>query len=541
MMKFTSTSGILFLLYAFFCDINASVHQLDTKSLRGSWNLIGKPAPGHLIKLTFAVKQHNAEWLKDKLKAVSYPDSPEYTNYMNFDEIAEHVYGEPESVQAVTETLNSIGAEKMDFTLGRDFVIAYAPFEAVEKLFQANFLEFEHKKIPGQRIVSSLYYTVPPNLKKHVDFVSGLVLFPAYPTKPVEKRLLQKSQSVSVDPDSIADQYNTSKYVSSNPRNSQAIAAFLKQYYDPTDLKKFQERFGIPVKPIAKVVGENVPDDPGAEANLDVQYISATGRNVSTWFVSISTYSNGKQEDFLSWMIGQVNTTDSPWVHSASYGDDESSIDLDYANRVDNEFMKFGISGRTVLFASGDSGTECHFFKFTPNWPTSSSYVTAVGGAVSLTEVWSAGGGGFSNIFPTPDYQKEAVQAYLNSGKAPSESHFNKSGRAYPDVSAFSTGFIIIDDGIPLPVDGTSCAAPTFAGIVAILNDVRLNKGLKTLGFLNPLLYTKLKGQGFFDVTKGTNSGGSIFCGGFKAIEGWDPASGWGNPNFGIMKDLVLN
>ena len=538
-MKFTSTLSILFLVYTLFCDVDASVHQLDTKSLRGSWNLVGKPAPGHLVKLTFAIKQHNAQWLKDKLKAVSYPDSPEYTNYMNFDEIAEHVYGKPESVQAVTETLQSIGAEKMDITLGKDFIVASVPFEAAEKLFQADFLKFEHKEIPGLQIVSSLDYTIPPTLKKHVDFVSGLVLFPAYPTKPVEKKLLKKTLSLGVTPDTLANSYNTSKYMATNPSNSQAVAAFLKQYYDPTDLKKFQERFNLPMKPIAKVVGKNVDDDPGAEANLDVQYIGATGRNVPTWFVSISTYSNGRQEDFLSWIVGQVNTTDSPWVHSASYGDNENSIDLDYANRIDNEFMKFGISGRTVLFASGDSGVDCVKKTYRPDWPTSSPYITSVGGAISLTEVWSSGGGGFSNIFSMPDYQKEAVQAYLNSGKAPSGVNFNKSGRAYPDVCAFSTDFIIIDDGFATPVDGTSCAAPTFAGIVAILNDVRLNKGLKTLGFLNPLLYTKLKGQGFFDVTKGSNGSGG-FCKGFTAIQGWDPASGWGNPNFGIMKDLVL-
>ena len=157
------------------------------------WTVVGKPAPGHLIKLTFAIKQHNAEWLKDKLNAVSYPNSPEYTNYMNFDEIAEHVYGEPESVLAVTKSLKLMGAEKFDFTLGKDFIIAYVPFEAAEKFFQANFLEFEHKEFPGLTIVSSLYYTVPPTLKKHVDFVSGLVLFPAYPSKPIEKKTVQEN------------------------------------------------------------------------------------------------------------------------------------------------------------------------------------------------------------------------------------------------------------------------------------------------------------------------------------------------------------
>ncbi len=521
-----------------FAGCASAVPKVERWSSQG-WSIVGKPSPGHQVKLTFAIKQHNPDWLKDKLRAVSYPDSPHYTDYMNFDEIAQHVYGEPESVKAVTDVLESIGVKKIDFTIGRDFVVAFVPFEAVEKLFKANFWEFKHSEISGLTIVSALHYSLPLYLKEHIDFVSGIVSFPAYPSKPVEQKkpVVDNGQLLGVTPDTIAEKYNTSKYESTNKNNSQAVAAFLKQYFDPTDLEKFQKKYDLPSKAITKVVGKNVDDDPGAEANLDVQYIGATGRNVDTWFVSISTYSNGKQEDFLSWVVGQVNTTDSPWVHSASYGDEENSIDVDYAQRLNNEFMKFGVSGRTVLFASGDSGVDCSGSKYTPEWPTSSPYITAVGGTTSLTSVWSDGGGGFSNLFPMPDYQKEVVQAYLNGKDVPDKKHFNASGRAYPDVSAFSTGYIIVDDGLPVPVSGTSCAAPTFAGIVSILNDVRLNKGMKTLGFLNPLLYTKLKGKGFFDVTKGSN--GHFFCEGFTAVPGWDPASGWGNPNFGLLKGLV--
>ncbi len=532
-------SGSYFLVFCLLCFAGSTlaIPKFEKWSSEG-WTIVGKPSPGHEVKLTFAIKQTNPDWLKEKLRAVSYPDSPLYTQYMNFDEIAQNVYGEPESVKAVTKELESMGATKIDFTIGRDFIVAFVPYKAAEEMFKTSFLEFMHTEMPGLNIVSALHYSLPLGLKQHIDFVSGIVLFPAYPKKPTEKKpVIKNGQLLGVTPDSIAEEYNTSKYESTNKNNSQAVAAFLKQYYDPTDLEKFQKKYDLPSKPITKVVGNNEPDDPGAEANLDVQYIGATGRNVDTWFISISTYSNGRQEDFLSWIVGQVNTTDSPWVHSASYGDEENSIDLDYANRLDSEFMKFGISGRTVLFASGDSGADCSGSKFTPEWPTSSPYITAVGGATSLTTVWSEGGGGFSNIFTMPDYQKDVVQAYLNGKDVPDQKHFNSSGRAYPDVSAFSTNYIIEDNGFPVPVSGTSCAAPCFAGIVSSLNDVRLNKGMKTLGFLNPLLYTQLKGKGFFDVTEGSN--GNLFCKGFHAVPGWDPASGWGNPNFGLLKDLV--
>ena len=150
---------------------------------------------------------------------------------------------------------------------------------------------------------------------------------------------------------------------------------------------------------MVKVIGVNDPTNPGIEANLDVQYISALVRNVPTWFISVSATANGGLEDFLSWIVAEVNRTNSPWVHSVSYGDYEQSVPNDYQLRVDVEFMKFGISGHTVLIASGDEGAHCQKGQFVPEWPTSSPYVTSVGGTTSLKDVWIDGGGGFSNVY----------------------------------------------------------------------------------------------------------------------------------------------
>ena len=505
------------------------------------WVRLGKASSEHKVKLTFAINQTNVGWLKETLEAVSYPDSPRYGDYLNFDKIAEYVHGRPESVRAVIDTLRSAGIQEasIDFTLGKDFAVVFAPVGKIEDVFSAEFYEYRHRELDDYKTVKSERYTLPASLRGHVDFVFGIKEFPERP-RVLAKKGVNSDGDLGVTPQSIAKDYNTSGYVSTNPGNSQAVAGFLKQYFNPSDLGKFQSKYDLPVRPITKVVGENKQGDAGAEAELDVQYIGATGRNVSTWFVSISTYANNGQEDFLSWVVGQVNTTESPWVHSASYGDTETSIARDYLTRCDTEFMKFGVSGRSVLFAAGDSGVDCHGLqeKFNPMWPASSPYVTTVGGTTSLKSVWGDGGGGFSNFFPTPEYQYDIVQTYLKSGKAPDTKHFNQSGRAYPDVSAFSTDFLIEYDGLPFPVSGTSCAAPTFAGIVSSLNDVRLNMGKPTLGFLNPLLYQTLQGKGFFDVTEG-NNGGGVFCPGFKAIDGWDPTSGWGNPNFGLLAELV--
>ena len=508
--------------------------------LRDGWIRAAKTDKDTTVRLYFAIKQINREWLTEELKAVSYPSSPRYGQYSNFDKIAEVVHGRTESVSALEEALKSVDVDikPWHYTLGKDFAVLDVPVRAAEKLFNASFYNYVSTKHEEMVISKSERYSVPAVLDGHLDFVFGLNEFP----RPSSRFLRHNLPSVEglgiVRPQTIEESYNISGYTSRSPKNSQAVASFLKQYFNPKSLEEFQKKFNLPEKAVTKVVGENKPNDEGIEAILDVEYITAMGRNVDTWFVSTSKLANHGQEDFLSWIILQVNTTDSPWVHSASYGDIESSIPLDFKDRVEAEFQKFGVSGRSVFFASGDSGVDCNILgNFRPDWPCSSPHVTAVGGEASLTEVWSDGGGGFSNTFGTPDYQKETVEAYLKSGHAPPTKHFNVSGRAYPDVCAFSVNFEIITDGTVFPVSGTSCASPTFAGIVSLLNDVRLMSGKSTLGFLNPLLYQTLKGKGFIDVTEGSNGGSR--CEGFKAIKGWDPASGWGGPNFGILKGLV--
>ena len=258
---------------------------------------------------------------------------------------------------------------------------------------------------------------------------------------------------------------------------------------------------------------------------------------MDTWF--ISTSSSGPEDIFVAWIINQVNNTDSPWVHSVSYGGQESGTPQEYIDRMNTELQKFGVSGRSVFFASGDSGVDCRGSSYTPEWPASSPYLTTVGGTSTIDQVWSMSGGGFSYVQPMPDYQKQPVQKYLSSGVAPSTKYFNQTGRAYPDVSAFAVNFSYYQRGRESHQDGTSCSTPTFAGVVSLLNDIRLSNNQPTLGFMNPLLYTKLMGKGFIDVTKGDNRGFST-CGGFKATTGWDPASGWGQPNFGLLKTLVL-
>lgn len=66
--------------------------------------------------------------------------------------------------------------------------------------------------------------------------------------------------------------------------------------------------------------------------------------------------------------------------------------------------------------------------------------------------------------------------------------------------------FTIVYMGMSASVKGTSAASPTFASIIAMVNDARMNEGKPGLGFLNPWLYS----EGYTalnDITTGNNPG----------------------------------
>ena len=337
----------------------------------------------------------------------------------------------------------------------------------------------------------------------------------------------------------------------SSKKNRRAVTAFLANRYSSNDLKNFFSMYD----PLAKVPTIVLKGDDGGEliaggteSMLDAEYITSVAHNVQTefWGFSGRAPKNVHNEPFLKWLI-QVSKTDDatvPKVFSTSYGEDEDSVDPDYAARINVEFMKAGARGISLLFASGDSGAagqgDCPGGKFQPSWPATSPFVTSVGGTENHGPETAAGlsSGGFSNRYETPKWQKEAVKGYFAQRNLPNEKYYNSSGRGFPDIAAQAMSYPVVIGKSSFDVDGTSCACPTAAAVISLLNDERLNEGKSTLGFLNPLLYSAP--AAFNDITTGRNGGcGVVFGRGFPATNGWDAVTGLGTPNFVALKKVV--
>lgn len=256
-------------------------------------------------------------------------------------------------------------------------------------------------------------------------------------------------------------------------------------------------------------------------------------------------------------------------IISTSYGYNEADLTPFYETRQCNEYMKLGLQGTSFFFSSGDYGVagnngQCisnstlggggngtsnstvfndgSSGKFNPAFPSTCPYVTSVGATqiapgasvfapeVAASEVIRSGGG-FSNVFPVPEYQREAVKAYLKDSPPPyTASQFNNTGttRGYPDISANGVNYLVAVEGVFTKIFGTSASTPVVASLFSLINEARFAAGKGSVGFINPVLY-KYPGA-LNDVVEGTNTG----CGtaGFKTGKGWDPVTGLGTPNF---------
>ena len=222
----------------------------------------------------------------------------------------------------------------------------------------------------------------------------------------------------------------------------------------------------------------------------------------------------------------------------------------------------------TVVSASGDGGAtaesafdtsngDVNYFPFrVSSWPATDPLVTSVGGtqlhlAAKPTRtrpdsVWNdtttssgpnAAGGGVSRVFARPSYQN-AVARIVGAARGTPDVSMSAATRGAALVYMSTTNYA---DGLDGPafhlIGGTSEAAPLFAGIVAVADQLAGHD----LGLLNPALYAIGDGPGspLTDITAGNNSvfgtqqlapvkGRSFTVHGYDAVPGYDLASGLG-------------
>ena len=589
-----SKSLVLALAAVLFASaVSARVYNVfeSTSHVPRGWTLVGPTTTNERLQFKVAMNPRNMDVLKAALYKVSDPTNPEYGQWWTGNQISELISPPREEQELVQNWLSTFNFE---YSLHGDYFIVEGDMHEVERALSTKFYTFRHTEKNGATVDRAMEYTVPAFLDNVVKMVSGLT---GFPTTDAHRHLKVRTVSNKRDdskgkvcPEVIWQLYNMAYTPETHFYNSSlCLVAYtnLPAYRD-TDLKVFEDNTLLPEVTPDHIVGRFFSTIPLDESTLDVEYGIGISENTSTWFWTSSGWLYDFNTDFLA-------TDPVPFVVSMSYGyPEDGQCDIgdcngmtneQYTNTVNDQYLQMTMRGVTIVVSSGDQGAQGDFNDKCDNknevlsssFPGASEYVLSIGATMlndpspkdppttfhspfcqtsdcstsrtekpcSYPDALITTGGGFSIYLDQPDYQKKEVTAYLNSGvPLPAARDYDPTKRAYPDVSAVGHNFYIQYIGASVLVDGTSCSAPVWGGILTRMNASRMAKGKSSLGFVNPLFYSLFESDPsyFNDITVGNNNCTESCCGvGFTSSKGWDPVTGLGTPNYQKILNYVTN
>ena len=396
--------------------------------------------------------------------------------------------------------------------------------------------------------------------------------------------------SVLVTPECYKAVYGIDMSGTSNPQPSLAILDSDANVFGSEDIQQFMTKYAPQASnaTFEIVPGPNFDDSEAflsGEADLDTQTslglvaaaVGPAAAHAGTFYAVNLTGAYGEissgmsrhveatgEGAFIKFLKGLLVNETVPSVVSLSAGSNEGFVPVAYAHRACALIGAAGARGVTFIVSSGDWGplgslNANHATPVDPNFPAACPWVLAVGAtanplnetAMTTTTGRLVSGGGFSNIYNRPAYQKDVVGAYVDHSIDESFKDlpgFNETGRGYPDVAALGAYVAMVYQGVDGPAFGTSAAAPAWAAIIALLNANEISKGRPCVGFPNPWLYSlAAQGRGLKDITVGDGNDFVLHASagpldapnptrGYNATVGWDALTGLGVP---IWKDLV--
>ncbi|KAL2000918.1 hypothetical protein VTN02DRAFT_2455 [Thermoascus thermophilus] len=496
---------------------------------------------------------------------LSTPGHRTYGKHMKLQEIKDFLRPRFEVSQSVLSWLSSEGVPEGSIENDGDWIKFVVPVEQAERILKTRFYYF-HDDVSKVTSIRTLEYSVPKGIHPYIQLIQPTTHFGRFSSQGsfiLEKTRVAAADSRGTDcnttitPDCLRQLYKLGDFVATpHPHNKLGISGYLEQYARYNDFQAFLQKYepdkadaNFTVESINGGLNQQNSTKDGTEASLDLQY------GVSLSYKVAATYYTTPGRGPLVPDLDQPDPDDSsnePYLEQLHF----------LLNLPDEElplFAQLGDRGVSVIFSSGDSGagTSCmtndgkNTTRFTPIFPAACPFVTSVGGTYQINpeRAVSFSSGGFSERFPRPSYQAEAVSNYLTQLGDRWKGLFNPDGRGFPDVAAQALNYAVIEHGRLLTVGGTSASAPTFAAIVANLNSVRLAANKTRLGFLNPWLYG-LNQTGFTDIVHGGSKGcqGRAYSSqlspyvpyaGWNATAGWDPVTGLGTPVFSVLAKIV--
>lgn len=577
-----------------------------THPLANSANDIGRAAASlrmDRIMLQLSASP-DAETALDQLIADQQnPNSPHFHQWLTPAQFGQQFGPAQSDIDAVTAWLTSQGFSVDSIAPSRRIVEFSGAAAQVEQAFQTEIHRYIVNG--GEHVANSTDISIPQALSPVVTGVVSLHNFGSRPLhhtpvrvgKPGAPLTDLQGGTYALSPYDFATIYDVNTlWNQSFDGTGQTIAIAGRTNINPSDIATFRSTFGLTGNNTQIVVNGADPgivsSDEETEADLDVEWSGAVAKGATVKFVVSKSTNASDGVDLSDQYIVNNNLAA---VMSVSFGFCEAQGGS--SNSFYNSLWKQAVSeGMSVFVAAGDSGsagcdvpysssssgantTTPASSGFAVSGLASTPYNVAVGGTMfndsNTSTYWNssnnsttkasalgyipenawnessyitagasgnslyAGAGGVSSIYATPSWQTGAGVPTADPGNS-SQHH-----RYLPDVSltaAGHDGYLIYQEGQLEMVGGTSASSPSFAGLMAIIDQYTGGRN----GLPNSRLYA-LASQNpaaFHDITSGTNEvpciGGSPNCSsssasvagsmnGYSAGVGFDLATGLGS------------
>jgi subtilase family serine protease len=558
--------------------LTGNTHPLAKAALDQGAAPAALPMNRMLLVLKRSAQQEAA--LQQLLTNQQTPGSAEYHKWLTPQQFGERFGVSDQDLQTITQWLQSKGFSVDRVATGRTVIEFSGTASQVQNAFHTPIHQFVVKGVPHW--ANSQNPQLPMALAAAVGGVASLNDFFSKPQVRIAPERLQvtaqpgsispaftSGSSHALAPSDYDTIYNITPLLKAGINGSGVVIAVVgRSNINVQDVVTFRSLFGLPANSPNIIVNGPNPGDLGGgeeiEAVLDTSWAGATAPNATVdLVVSQSTNSS----DGVTLSEEYIIDNNLANVMTESFGSCEADYTASGASAVSSLAQQAAAEGITYLVAAGDAGSaDCddENTQTTAKGPlsvnvlASSPYTVAVGGtqfndangtywggsnnstygsALSYIpeDVWNqnctgsicgtgsivAGGGGKSVFFSKPSWQS-GVPGIPNDG-----------ARDLPDVSltaATHDPYLLCVAGSCTPnsngqielyeVGGTSAAAPSFAGIIALVNQKTGSRQGQADAILYPLAaaetFANCNGSNtatlpgstcvFNDVTVGTNA-----------------------------------
>lgn len=508
---------------------------------------IGAPPGSKRIDLAVGLPLRNQGQLKQFLQQLYDPASPNYRHYLTPEQFTQMFGPTEQDYQAVIQFAQTNKLAVTGIHPNRIVLDVSGTVSDIEKAFHITIRAYQHpteartfyapdvepsadSALPILNVRGLDNYSIPrPNLKiRPADITTGVAV-----------------NSGSGPHGSYRGSDFRAAYAPgvSLMGSGQAVGLVEFDGYYTNDIITYESQAGLPNVPLTNVLIDGFNGAPGtqnSEVALDIELTLAMAPGLSRIYV----YEAPSDMPWVDLLSRMANDNFAKQLSCSWTGGDPDAT-------AEQIFQQMAAQGQSFFAASGDFAAWTGAIEF----PDDSPNITVVGGTTLST---TGPGGSWTsetvwNVYPSPDIygfgSAGGVSTYYSipswqQGTNMTPSQGSNTYRNVPDVALTADNvYVVYNNGAADSFVGTSCAAPLWAGFIALANQQAAANGQPSVGFVNPAIYAIAKGPNytsdFHDVTIGNNTW-YLSPTRFYAVSGYDLCTGLGTPSgINLINDLV--